>query len=105
MKPARIALGLLTTATLIASACASSQAEPSRPPTTSTYLSGEGDETATGGRPTSALEEARAPSYAPYGVELVNADFRTLPTFGARGRSYVMGSIGERYRIRITNPT
>jgi hypothetical protein len=49
--------------------------------------------------------EPAPPPYAPYGVELVGSDYRHLPTFYQGGRTYVMGSIGERYRIRISNAT
>jgi hypothetical protein len=38
-------------------------------------------------------------------VELLTGDFHSLPTYYAGGRAYVMGTIGERYRIHITNPT
>src|SRR5882762_11689006 len=103
MKPARTAVTLLTL--LVASACASSYAEPNRP-----IPSAFG--------PPSYGESARAPvavpepwsdsasvPYSPYGVELVSGDFRRLPTCRQAGRAYVMGAIGERYRVRISNPT
>jgi hypothetical protein len=35
----------------------------------------------------------------------LSGDYRSLPTFFASGRAYVLGTIGERYRIHITNPT
>jgi hypothetical protein len=35
----------------------------------------------------------------------MGGDYRRLPTYYQGGRSYVMGAIGERYRIRISNPT
>jgi hypothetical protein len=38
-------------------------------------------------------------------VEVLAADYRRLPTFYQGGRSYVLGTIGDRYRIRVTNPT
>ena len=38
-------------------------------------------------------------------MKLVGADSATLPTFPFHGKAYVMGTIGERYRIHITNPT
>jgi hypothetical protein len=44
-------------------------------------------------------------SYAPYGIEILAGDYRRLPTYYQGGRSYVMGTIGDRYRIRVTNPT
>jgi len=119
MKPARTAVALLTL--LVASACASSYAEPNRPAASpavspsdgpsygygqsSGYGSSYGDSSravAIGDRPW--VEQAPAP-YSPYGVELLGGDFRHLPTFYQGGRSYVMGMIGDRYRIRVTNPT
>lgn len=42
---------------------------------------------------------------SPYEVELLDAAGRSLPTFDADGRFYVLGNIGERYRIRVSNPT
>ena len=42
---------------------------------------------------------------SPYGVELLYGDASRLPSFYSGGRAYVLGTIGERYRIRITNPT
>jgi hypothetical protein len=38
-------------------------------------------------------------------VELVDANSHTLPTFRQSGRTYVMGSMGERYLIHLNNPT
>lgn len=39
------------------------------------------------------------------GMRLVDAGSRALRTFSDRGRTYVLGRQGERYRIRIDNPT
>ena len=105
MKPARATVSLL--ALLVASACASSQAEPNRPaatppaPVASPSYDGTDQPVS---RAVPGWPEA-PPNYSPYGVELLSGDFRSLPTFYSSGRAYVMGSIGERYRIRITNPT
>jgi hypothetical protein len=55
-----------------------------------------------GGRPW--IDPTPVP-YSPYGVELLSGDHRQLPTFQQGGRRYVMGFIGERYRVRVTNPT
>ena len=105
MKPARATVSLL--ALLVASACASSQAEPNRPaatppaPVASPSYDGTNQPVS---RAVPGWPEA-PPNYSPYGVELLSGDFRSLPTFYSSGRAYVMGSIGERYRIRITNPT
>ena len=38
-------------------------------------------------------------------IELVDDGMRTLPTFAHEGRRFVLGGLGERYRIRIVNPT
>src|SRR5215471_16447790 len=45
------------------------------------------------------------PLPAPYGLELIGPDGATLPTYGMAGRLYVMGLAGQRYSIRVTNPT
>jgi hypothetical protein len=42
---------------------------------------------------------------SPYRVELLYGDSSRLPTFYSNGRAYVLGTIGERYRIHIANPT
>jgi hypothetical protein len=101
MKSVRPATALLTL--LVLSACASSYAEPK--PTASPALPPSYGESA---RPVVAGVPWYDPGpvpYAPYGVEVMGGDYRRLPTFYAGGRSYVMGAIGERYRIRVTNPT
>jgi len=49
-------------------------------------------------------ERAR-PSYSPYRVEILAADSRPLRSYFFNGRTYVLGSIGERYRIHVSNPT
>lgn len=41
----------------------------------------------------------------PFRVELVDARGQALPTFARLGRTYVLGQHGDRYRIRIVNPT
>jgi hypothetical protein len=41
----------------------------------------------------------------PYRVRIVNAWMRDLPTFYHDGRSYVLGAIGERYAVVVSNPT
>jgi hypothetical protein len=52
-----------------------------------------------------AWVDERPPQQGPYRVEVVSGDHRPLPTFYQSGRAYVLGSIGERYRIKIANPT
>jgi len=41
----------------------------------------------------------------PYRVRIVDAESRSLPTFGFGGRTYVMGTVGSRYSIVVSNPT
>jgi hypothetical protein len=38
-------------------------------------------------------------------AELVDDGQQTLPTFAHEGRRFVLGTIGERYRVHIVNPT
>jgi hypothetical protein len=40
---------------------------------------------------------------APYAVELVDEAGNSLPTFAHRGRTYVLGTLGERYLVRVRN--
>jgi hypothetical protein len=61
----------------------------------------------------SALADPPDPRSSPYAppvlsvprVEVVDDDMRTLPTFMHTGRRFVLGSVGERYSIRVVNPT
>jgi hypothetical protein len=46
-----------------------------------------------------------APQPRPYTLELIAADGRPLPTYQHRGRYYIPGEAGERYVVRVTNPT
>jgi hypothetical protein len=55
------------------------------------------------GSPPLAVSPPIAPS--PYEVELVGADGRELATYQNGGRFYVLGQAGDRYSIRVTNPT
>jgi hypothetical protein len=45
------------------------------------------------------------PSHSPYSVEIVGSGSYRLPTYYWNGRAYVLGAMGDRYRVRITNPT
>jgi hypothetical protein len=45
------------------------------------------------------------PAPPPYGVSLVGLDGAVLPTFVQAGTTYVLGEPGERYNIRVQNPT
>jgi hypothetical protein len=38
-------------------------------------------------------------------VEAVDDDVHTLPTFYQGGRRFILGSIGQRYRLKVVNPT
>ncbi|HTE49257.1 MAG TPA: hypothetical protein VK698_00180 [Kofleriaceae bacterium] len=42
---------------------------------------------------------------SPYDVELIGSDGRTLETHESGGRFYVLGQAGDRYSIRVVNPT
>ncbi len=41
----------------------------------------------------------------PYRVELTDPQGRSLPTFAHRGQLYIQGNLGQRYSIKVTNPT
>lgn len=45
------------------------------------------------------------PVTGPYRMRLVGSHGETLPTFHHEGRTYVMGTVGQRYAIHISNPT
>jgi len=51
---------------------------------------------------TPAREDAPARSGS-WSFELVDEAGRALPTFSHRGRTYVMGTAGQRYRVRVRN--
>jgi hypothetical protein len=55
--------------------------------------------------PMIALDTAPARLRAPYDVQIVSEDGDTTPTYAFKGRYYVQGNAGERYTIRVTNPT
>ena len=115
MKKAPTILGLVTV--LAASACGSSYAEPNRGPA----FSGNSDPEPNRGqaysgssyedpdrttyRPAAPWSEPAPMPNSPYRVELLSGDAGRLPTFYSSGRAYVLGMIGERYRIRVANPT
>ena len=52
-----------------------------------------------------AIGIADAKVRAPYDVQVIRENGKTLPTYGHRDRFYVQGNAGERYIIRVTNPT
>lgn len=55
--------------------------------------------------PLIAIDTAPAKVRAPYDVQIVREDGETAPTYASHGRFYVQGNTGERYTIRVTNPT
>jgi hypothetical protein len=55
--------------------------------------------------PRVALAVAPAKLRAPYDVQVLRDNAETLPTFASHDRFYVEGNVGERYLIRVTNPT
>src|ERR1700733_450765 len=52
-----------------------------------------------------ALAGAPVKVRAPYDVQILRDNGETLPTYGLKDRYYVQGNAGERYVVRITNPT
>ena len=55
--------------------------------------------------PRTALAIAPAKIRAPYDVQVLRENGETLPTYAQRGRFYIQGNAGERYIVRVTNPT
>src|ERR1044071_8727584 len=57
--------------------------------------------------PTPAIAIGVAPEKvrAPYDVQIIRDNGDTLPTYPFKDRYYVQGNDGERYTIRVTNPT
>ncbi len=55
--------------------------------------------------PRTALAIANAKVRAPYDVQVIREDGETLPTYALKDRFYVQGNAGDRYIIRVTNPT
>ncbi|MFT3695417.1 MAG: hypothetical protein QM831_19945 [Kofleriaceae bacterium] len=60
---------------------------------------------ASGAGPQIAIDVAPVKIRAPYDVQIIREDGETLPTYASRDRFYVQGFTGQRYTIRITNPT
>jgi len=52
-----------------------------------------------------AIDVAPAKVRAPYDVQVIKEGGETLPTYASRDRFYVQGNSGERYTIKISNPT
>jgi hypothetical protein len=55
--------------------------------------------------PRTALAIAPVASRAPYDVQVVREDGESVPTYQLKDRFYVQGNSGERYTVRVTNPT
>jgi hypothetical protein len=55
--------------------------------------------------PRTALAVASPATRAPYDVQVVKEDGESVPTYQLKDRFYVQGNSGERYTIRVTNPT
>ena len=55
--------------------------------------------------PLIAIDTAPAKVRAPYDVQIIREDGDTEPTYAFKDRFYVQGNVGERYTIRVTNPT
>jgi hypothetical protein len=49
--------------------------------------------------------DVRAPAAATPRVEILDDSMSALPTFVQAGRRFVLGAVGERYRLHISNPT
>jgi hypothetical protein len=52
-----------------------------------------------------AIGIAPAKVRAPYDVQVIREGGDALPTYGQKDRFYVQGNAGDRYIIRVTNPT
>jgi len=91
----RVAPSSLLWASLLAAACSTASADqpavlvgPAPPPGTAI-----------------ALGIADAKIRAPYDVQIIRGNGDTLPTYAHANRFYVQGNAGDRYIIRVTNPT
>ncbi len=58
-----------------------------------------------GNSPQIALSVAQARVRAPFDVQIMRENGESLPTYASHDRYYVQGNAGERYIIRIVNPT
>jgi hypothetical protein len=75
---------------LFATACGSAYADQVAAPAPGTMI---------------AIDVAPTKIRAPYDVQIVREDGETLPTYAAKDRFYVEGFAGQRYTIRVSNPT
>lgn len=51
------------------------------------------------------VDRWRPPVQAQFQAELIDENMSALPTFFQNGKKFVMGNMGQRYRIRVNNPT
>ena len=82
---------LLVPSLLLGAACSSAYADRVAVPAPAT--------------PMIAIDTAPVKVRAPYDVQVVREDGENAPTYALKDRYYVQGNAGERYTIRITNPT
>ena len=85
---ARLLLGSLLSLSLLGLGCAPAYADRIASP-----------------RPLVPIAVAPDAVRSPYGVEIIASDGDSLDTFFHKGRYYVHGASGQRYTIRVTNPT
>jgi hypothetical protein len=85
---ARLLLGSLLSLSLLTSGCGAAYADRVAPP-----------------RPLVPIAVAPDAIRSPYQVEIISDDGGTLDTFFQKGRYYVHGAHGQRYTIRVSNPT
>jgi hypothetical protein len=52
-----------------------------------------------------AVLVAEPPAAPVYGVDLIGEDGQILRTYSHNGRAYTLGTSGDRYSVRVTNPT
>jgi hypothetical protein len=64
-----------------------------------------GDRAAPAPRPLVPIAVAPEAVRSPYSVQIISADGSDLDTFFHRGKYYVHGAAGDRYLVRVTNPT
>jgi hypothetical protein len=85
---ARLLLGSLLSLSLLTSGCTAAYADRVAPP-----------------RPLVPIAVAPDAIRSPYSVEIISGDGDTLDTYFQKGRYYVHGAAGQRYTVRVTNPT
>ncbi len=90
MRASRLGLCLGLASLLFSSACGVASAERVAVPVSGQQI---------------AIAMAPAKVRAPYDVQVIRENGDVLPTHAARDRFYVQGNAGERYIIRVSNPT